>query len=92
MPGSGELVKLKMVAYKDEEFSQKAGNEFEVLINPSSYKHSYSISYKDNESMGKLRVHLNLRSLEERVLVSKLCWMEPELYQGVIKRKVFISN
>ncbi|MFA8434710.1 MAG: hypothetical protein ACEPOZ_09360 [Marinifilaceae bacterium] len=52
MADGGELVKLKMVAYKDEGFSEKAGNEFEVLINPSSYKHSYGIRYKENESMG----------------------------------------
>lgn len=48
----GELVKLKMVAYKDENFSQKSGKEFDVLINPANYSHSYSINYKENESMG----------------------------------------
>ena len=49
----GELVKLKMVAYKDENFSRKAGKEFDVLINPANYSHNYSINYKDNESMGE---------------------------------------
>lgn len=49
---SGELVKLKIVAYTDEEFSSKAGKEYDVLINPSKYTHNYNINYKDNESMG----------------------------------------
>ncbi len=49
----GELVKLKIVAYKDENFSQKAGKEFDAMINPANYTHNYSISYKDNESLGE---------------------------------------
>ena len=48
----GELVKLQIVAYTDENFSTKAGKEFGVLINPSSYSHSFGINYKTNESMG----------------------------------------
>lgn len=49
---SGELVKLKIVAYTDEEFSTEAGKDYEVVINPSKYTHNYNINYKDNESMG----------------------------------------
>jgi len=52
MPESGQLVKLKMVAYRDKDFTQEARKEFDVLINPSSCKHSYAINYKENESMG----------------------------------------
>jgi hypothetical protein len=48
----GELVKLKIIAYKDQGYSQKAGKEFDVLINPSSYSHTFGINYKENESMG----------------------------------------
>ena len=49
----GELVKLKIVAYKDEEFSQKAGKEFDALINPANYTHNFTINYKDSESLGE---------------------------------------
>lgn len=48
----GELVKLKIIAYKDQGYSQKAGKEFDVLINPSAYSHTFGINYKENESMG----------------------------------------
>jgi hypothetical protein len=49
---SGELVKLKIVGYKDENFTEKSGGEYDVFINPASYTHNFSINYKDNESMG----------------------------------------
>jgi LysM repeat protein len=49
---SGELVKLKIVAYTDEDFSSKADKEYDVLINPAKYTHNFNINYKDNESMG----------------------------------------
>ena len=48
----GELVKLKIIAYTDEKYSASAGKEFNALINPASYSHSFGINYKENESMG----------------------------------------
>ncbi len=47
-----ELVKLKIVAYTDENFTSKSGKEFDALINPAGYTHSFSIKYKDGASMG----------------------------------------
>ena len=47
-----ELVKLKIVAYTDENYSSEAGKEFDALINPANYTHNYTINYKDGASMG----------------------------------------
>lgn len=47
------LAKLTIVGYKNEKFSSKNGSPFVVMINPSSYDHSFSITYSDEESPGK---------------------------------------
>lgn len=47
------LAKLTIAGYKDEKFSSKNGDPFVVMINPSSYDHSFSITYSEEESPGK---------------------------------------
>jgi len=54
MAADGEFNKLSLQAYSDENFSQKSGAPFEVMINPDSYSRSYSISYVDKENLGGL--------------------------------------
>lgn len=46
--------KLSMQAYSDENFGQKSGPPFEVMINPDSYSRTYSINYVDKENLGGL--------------------------------------
>lgn len=49
---SGKLEKMIIQAYSDENFSGKAGAPFEVMINPETYSHTYSINYTDRKKMG----------------------------------------
>ena len=55
MPESqtGQLVKLKIEAYKDIEFNEgdKIG-EFDVLYNPSTYTEKFEIEYDDKQGQG----------------------------------------
>jgi len=45
----GTLVKLKILAYSDEEFSSLI-DTYTLQINPESYKHGHSTTYKKSES------------------------------------------
>lgn len=49
---TGTLEKMTIQGYKDEDFSSKAGSAFEVMINPESYSHKYSINYTKRKKMG----------------------------------------
>ena len=48
---TGELVKLKLEAFKDIEFSDNIG-EFNVLYNPSAYTEKFEIEYDDKQGQG----------------------------------------
>jgi hypothetical protein len=52
MAVTGKLEKMIIQAYSDENFSSKAGSPFEVMINPETYSHTYSISYTDRKNLG----------------------------------------
>ena len=50
---SGELIKLKIKAYKDEQFSEEVGDgEFKTLLNPEQYKFIYKIEQNDDQAPG----------------------------------------
>lgn len=50
---SGELIKLQIKAYSDEQFSQEvADGEFKSLLNPETYKFSYKIEQNDDQASG----------------------------------------
>lgn len=50
---SGELIKLQIKAYSDEQFSQEvADGEFRSLLNPENYKFSYKIEQNDDQASG----------------------------------------
>lgn len=50
---SGELIKLQIKAYSDEQFSQEVGDgEFKTLLNPETYKFSYKIEQNDDQAPG----------------------------------------
>lgn len=50
---SGELIKLRIKAYSDEQFSEEvADGEFRTLINPESYKFNYKIEQNDEQASG----------------------------------------
>lgn len=47
----GQLTKLKIVAYQDKNLSSATGNEFTMMLNPTSYEQKKGISYNMDESM-----------------------------------------
>jgi LysM repeat protein len=50
---SGELIKLRIKAYSDEQFSEEvADGEFKTLLNPENYKFSYKIEQNDDQASG----------------------------------------
>ena len=50
---SGELIKLQIKAYSDEQFSQEiADGEFKSLLNPETYKFRYKIEQNDDQASG----------------------------------------
>jgi nucleoid-associated protein YgaU len=50
--GPGELKKMKLTAYLDVGFKNKAGHEFEVLINPDSYALTYGVEANQRSAQG----------------------------------------
>jgi hypothetical protein len=50
---SGELIKLRIKAYKDEQFTEKVGDgEFKSLLNPEQYKFNYKIEQNEDQAPG----------------------------------------
>ncbi|MGA2823050.1 MAG: hypothetical protein ABSE72_05940 [Bacteroidales bacterium] len=52
---TGQLKKMKIIAYEDKDFKTKASppNEYEVLVNPESYALSYVILSNEETTQGK---------------------------------------
>ena len=49
---SGTLKKLKIISFKDRQFSQKAGS-VEVSINPAQFKHSHTTEFETTRTTDK---------------------------------------
>jgi len=50
---SGELIKLRIKAYKDEQFTEKVGDgEFKSLLNPEQYRFNYKIEQNEDQAPG----------------------------------------
>lgn len=49
---TGQLAKMKIIAYKDVTFSDKTGDEYEVLINPESYSLEYGTENNSKTAQG----------------------------------------
>lgn len=50
---SGELIKLQIKAYSDEQFSNEVANgEFRSLLNPEKYSFKYKIEQNDDQASG----------------------------------------
>lgn len=50
---TGELKKLKITAYKDDQYSDPVGDgEFDTLLNPEKYTFSYKVEYTEAQGQG----------------------------------------
>lgn len=52
MSSTGELLKMKLVAYDDITFSSPSGDEYEVLINPETYALTYASETNPKSAQG----------------------------------------
>jgi nucleoid-associated protein YgaU len=66
----GELTKLKIISYSDEEASESSKTgEFEVQVNPDQYKKSYSIRYNQGETPGNLAGSAQFERVEPQQII-----------------------
>ncbi len=49
---TGGLEKMKITAFKDPKFTQQAGDELTVYMNPAKYSHSYKVCYNKVQAQG----------------------------------------
>ncbi len=68
----GKFEKMKIQAYSDENFSKKAGDPFEIMINPESYSHNYSIRYTDRKNMGSNAQASDFNQMDKEKLSFKI--------------------
>ncbi len=65
------LKKMSIVAYSDNKFSSQVG-EYDVLINPDTYNHNYSIQYNDSTGQGKNGTFTQFRRMGEETVSFKI--------------------
>ncbi len=67
---SGELTKLKIVSFSDEETAEnKKEKEFELQINPEQYKKTFKIAYASNPTPGDVGSSAEFELVEPEQLV-----------------------
>lgn len=59
----GKLEKMKLQAYTDENFSDKKGAPFEVLINPESYSIKYRVEHNETQGQGTSHPQLHFTKI-----------------------------
>jgi hypothetical protein len=59
----GKLDKMKLQAYTDENFSNKKGSPFTVLINPDSYTIQYKIEHNEQQGQGTSHPQLHFNKI-----------------------------
>ncbi len=62
-PNSAKLVKLSIIGYTDAKFSSKAGNPYEVMLNPEKYTHTHSVNYNADQPPGSLGVNFKFEKI-----------------------------
>ncbi len=63
----GELVKMKIIGFKDGKFRQKV-DELELQINPDSLKYSMGISYSKDKRLGITEKEIKFESFDNSTL------------------------
>ncbi len=65
------LKKMSIVAYSDHTFNSEVGT-YDVLINPETYSHSFSIQYNDSTGQGKNGAFTQFRRMGEETVSFKI--------------------
>lgn len=55
--------KMYIQAYSTADYSQKAGDKFTVLVNPETYKFSYTVEFSDAQAPGTSAVNLRFNRM-----------------------------
>jgi hypothetical protein len=65
------LKKLSIVSYSDENFASKTGS-YDLLINPDTYTHTYSIHYNDSTGLGMSSALMKFERMGEETVAFKI--------------------
>ena len=65
------LKKMSIVSYSDENFASKTGS-YDLLINPDTYTHTYSIHYNDSAGMGSSSALMKFDRMGEETVAFKV--------------------
>lgn len=64
----GKLDKMKLQAYTNEDFTEKKGSPFSVLINPDSYTINYRIEHKETQGQGTSHPQLHFSKIHAQTI------------------------
>lgn len=64
----GQLVKLKIIAYKDPEYRSATGHEYTALLNPQEISENYNVVYNAAQACGTTGTDLKFQRVEPEVL------------------------
>ena len=65
------LKKMSIVSYSDEKFASKTGS-YDLLINPDTYTHTYSIHYEDATALGMPAALMKFDRMGEETVAFKI--------------------
>ncbi|HEY1038133.1 MAG TPA: hypothetical protein VGF30_01935 [Bacteroidia bacterium] len=72
MPTPANLKKLTIYPFKDNGFSQKAGDPFVVTVNPEKYSHNYSVTYNTDQAFGTAGASTKLEKMSPETVTMEL--------------------
>ena len=64
--------KMSIVKYNDESYSAKTGESYDLLINPDTYSHTYSIHYSDTTGQGMPKAQKKFDRMGEETVSFKI--------------------
>jgi nucleoid-associated protein YgaU len=85
------LKKLSIVAYSDEKYSAKTGS-YDLLINPDTYTHNYSIHYNDSAAPGSPGALMKFERIGEETVSFKITFDGTGVVPGAPKEGVTTTS
>ena len=64
----GQLVKLKIIAYSDPDYSRATGDEYTALLNPQEFSENYNVEYNAAQAFGTTGSDLKFQRVDPQVL------------------------
>ena len=64
----GQLVKLKIIGYRDPEYRLRTGYQYTALLNPQEFSENYNVEYNAAQSIGATGTDLKFQRIEPQEL------------------------